>query len=227
MWQSPLGVQVEGLFYHAPAHDIPALLAFLTSLTTTVNFVTSVEVNFYPTYKRYFSLLNGDGSLSSVEKAYEEMMTVLKQELFYLAIRQVVVTIFAVVMIGELLVYIGLGFTSNMVGIFRVLCVGYGLFAIGNSLILFLLYFASNTDALWASAALLLFNLTGTMYTLTLPEMYYGFGFVIASALFYIVALQRLFSYTKHLDYYIFTKQPIFFVEKEGLLTRLVHRLEA
>lgn len=226
MWRSPLGIQVQGLFYHAPAHDIPALLAFLTSLATTVNFVTSVEVNFYPSYRRYFGLLNGDGSLSSIEKAYEEMMTVLKQELFYLAIRQVIVTILAVVMISEFLVYVGLGFTSNMIGIFRVLCVGYGLYAIGNSLMLFLLYFASNTDALWAAAALLVFNFLGTLYTLTLPEVYYGFGFVIASAAFYLVALQRLYSYTARLDFHIFTRQPVFFAQKKGLLTRLIRKLE-
>lgn len=227
MWISPLGKQVEGLFYHAPTHDIPAFLAFLTTLVTTVNFVTSVEVNFYPTYKRYFSLLNGDGSLSSVEKAYEEMMTVLKQELFNLAIRQVVVTVFAVVLIGEILVYLGLGFTSNMIGIFRVLCVGYGLYAVGNCLTLFLLYFASNTDALWSAATLLVINVLGTLYTITLPDVYYGFGFVVANIAFYLVSLERLFSYTARLDFHIFTKQPIFFVQKKGWFTRLVRRLEA
>jgi uncharacterized membrane protein len=227
MWISPLGKQVEGLFYHAPTHDIPAFLAFLTTLGSTVNFVTSVEVNFYPTYKRYFDLLNGDGSLSSVEKAYEEMMTILKQELFNLAIQQVIVTVFAVVLIGEILVYLGLGFTSNMIGIFRVLCVAYGLYAIANSLTLFLLYFASNTDALWASAALLVSNTLATLYTLTLPDIYYGFGFLVASLIFYLVALQRLFSYTAHLDFHIFTKQPVFFVQKKGWFTQLVQRLES
>ena len=58
MWKSPWGVQVHGLFYHAPAHDIPALLAFVTSLMTAVNFVTSVEVNFYEKYRIYFNLLH-------------------------------------------------------------------------------------------------------------------------------------------------------------------------
>jgi uncharacterized membrane protein len=186
-----------------------------------------VEVNFYHTYRRYFNLLNGDGSLSNVDKAYEEMLSVLKQELFYLAIQQVFVTVFAVVMIGELLVYFGLGFTSNMIGIFRVLCVGYGLYAIGNSLMLFLLYFASNTDALWAAATLLVGNALGTLFTLTLPEVYYGFGFVIGSTAFCLVALQCLFSYTSRLDYNIFSKQPVFFIQKQGLLTRLVRKLEA
>ena len=199
----------------------------MTSLVATVNFVIFVEVNFYPSYKRYFNLLNGDGSLSDVGKAYEKLLTVLKEELFYLGIQQVFVTIFAVVMIGELLIYLGLGFTSNMLGIFRVLCVGYGLYAIGNSLTLFLMYFSSNADALLSTAVLLVLNFLGTLFTLALPEVYYGFGFVLASAAFYLVSLQRLFSYTSRLDFYIFTKQPVFFIRKKGLLTRLVQRLEA
>ena len=73
MWRSSWGEQVLGLFYHAPAHDIPALLAFVTSLYTAVNFVTSVEVNFYEKYRTYVSLLNGDGSLSYIEKSMESL----------------------------------------------------------------------------------------------------------------------------------------------------------
>jgi uncharacterized membrane protein len=119
-----------------------------------------------------------------------------------------------------------MGFTSNMIGIFRVLCVGYGLYAIGNSLILFLLYFSSNTDALWAATTLLIFNALGTWYTITLPEVYYGFGFVVACTVFYLVGLERLYSYTKRLDYHILTKQRVFFIQKQGLLTRLVRKLE-
>jgi len=226
MWSSPWGVQVEGLFYHAPQHDIPALFAFVTCLVTTVNFVTSVEVNFYPKYRLYFVLLNGDGSLSNIEKAYEDMVAVLKQELFYLAIQQVLATIFAIVVIGEVLVYFPLGFTSVMIGTFRILCVGYGAYAIGNSLMLFLLYFASNRDALLSVIPFLLINIFGTFYILTLPGSYYGFGFVAASLVYYLVAEVRLFSYIARLDYFIFTKQPVFFIQKKGFFTRLVNRLE-
>ena len=55
MWSGPLQVKIKGLFYGAPGYDIPAILAFLSILVTTVNFVTSVEVNFYPKYRNYFS----------------------------------------------------------------------------------------------------------------------------------------------------------------------------
>jgi uncharacterized membrane protein len=91
---------------------------------------------------------------------------------------------------------------------------------------LFLLYFASNKDALLAVLPFLAVNVVGTLYTITLPEPYYGFGFVAASAVYYLVAEERLFSYTEHLDYYIFTKQPVFFVKKKGFFTRIVSRFE-
>lgn len=227
MWASPWGSPVEGWFYYAPRHDIPALFAFATSLVTAVNFVTSVEVNFYPKYRLYFSLLNGTGSLSDIERAHEDMLTVLKQELFHMAIQQVVVTIFAVIVIGEVLVYFPLGFTSVMIGTFRILCVGYGTFAIANTLMLFLLYFANNEDALWSVIPFLAINALGTFFTLTLPEVYYGFGFVVASIAYYLVAQALLFSYISRLDFFILTKQPVFIVKKRGFFSRLVGRLEA
>ena len=227
MWMSPWGEPVEGLFYYAPRHDIPALFAFMTSLVTTVVFVTSVEVNFYPKYRLYFSLLNGNGSLNDIERAHEDMVMVLRQELLHLAIQQVFVTIVAVIVIGEILVYFPLGFTSVMIGTFRILCVGYGAYAIANSMMLFLLYFAANEDALWSVVPFFLTNVIATLLTLLLPESYYGFGFVVASMVYYVVAEARLFSYTARLDFFILTKQPVFLVKKRGFFSRLLHQVEA
>lgn len=227
MWASPWGVQVEGLFYHAPRHDIPALLAFTTSLVSAVNFVTSVEINFYPKYRLYFSLLNGDGSLGDIEKAFDDMLDVLKQEIFYLAIQQVFVTLFAITLFGEFLSYLKLGFTTGMLEMFRVLCVGYGIYAIGNVLILFLLYFSDNRDALRSSAIFCISNTLGTWYTILLPQAFYGFGFMLAGIILYLASLRALFLYTDRLDYHIFTKQPVFFVQRRSFFTRIADQLDS
>jgi uncharacterized membrane protein len=227
MWAGPWGVQVVGLFYMAPPYDIPALFAFVTCLVTAVNFVTSVEVNFYSKYRLYFSLLNGDGSLSDIERAYEDMIIVLKQELLHLGVIQTFVTIFAIIVIGELLVYFPLGFTSVMIGTFRILCIGYGAYAIGNSFMLFLLYFASNEDALWSAIPFAFISLFGTLYTLMLPDTFYGIGFVAAASVYYLIANIRLFAYVARLDFFILTKQPAFIAKKRGFFTRLVGRFEA
>lgn len=66
IWAGPIGVQVKGLFYGAPYYDVPALIAFLTILVTTVNFVVSVEVNFYPRYRDYYSLFNDGGVVGDI-----------------------------------------------------------------------------------------------------------------------------------------------------------------
>ena len=83
MWAGPLGKQVKGLFYGAPSHDVPALIAFLTILITTVNFVVSVEVNFYPKYRNYYSLFNDGGTIKDIMQAGTEMLDVLNRELKY------------------------------------------------------------------------------------------------------------------------------------------------
>lgn len=73
MWMGPLQVKVQGLFVGAPYHDVPALIAFLTILVTTVNFVVSVEVNFYPKYRNYYSLFNDKGAIGDIKQAGKEM----------------------------------------------------------------------------------------------------------------------------------------------------------
>jgi uncharacterized membrane protein len=226
-WFGPWGEKVVGLFYQAPSFDLPALLAFATTLVTTVNFVTSVEVNFYPHYRVYFTLLNESGSLADINEAYKKMVTVLKQELFYLAQVQIVVTVTVIVLSGIIIPPLGLDFSSGMLGLFRVMCLGYGLFAIANTIMLFLLYFSDYHDALLTASTLLVVNTVGTLYTLQLSLPYYGFGFLLASFGMYIIAWWRLSDYIDRLDYNIFCKQPVFIADHNGWLTRLVRRLDA
>ena len=92
MWFSPIHVHVQGLFYGAPYHDVPAMIAYLTILITTVNFVVSVEVNFYPKYRNYYSLFNDKGEIKDILQAGQEMRKVLNMELKYTALKQLLTT---------------------------------------------------------------------------------------------------------------------------------------
>lgn len=226
MWASPWGMSAIGNFFHAPQHDIPALLAFLSILVTTINFVTSMEVKFYQHYRIYFSLLNEGGSLFDIEKAYRDLVTVLKQELFYLAQTQLFVTIISVVVIGEIIGVLGLGFTETMVGLFRVLCLGYGIYAIGNVFMIVMLYLTNFTGALIMSTAFAITNIAATYIFIQLPERYYGFGFVAAALMLYLIGWVCLSRYVKKLDYHVYCKQPVFVKEKSGLLIRLVDKID-
>ena len=213
MWFSAVGVQVKGLFYGAPYHDISALIAFLTILITTVNFVVSVEVNFYPKYRDYNSLYSDKGTGQDIIQAEKEMMAVLKNEIFYTALKQLLFSCLAIALGGYVLDLVPLGFNEVMKGYFRTLCVAYGLYAIGNMLMLILLYFIDYKGALVGTAVFAAGTVVFSIISLFFPSLYYGFGFLLAAMLFVVVMLTRLNYYIKRLPYYILCVQPL--VEKD------------
>ena len=226
MWAGPLGVQVKGLFYGAPYHDVSALIAFLTILITTVNFVVSVEVNFYPKYRNYYSLFNDKGAIKDIMQAGNEMREVLNMELKYTAVKQLLTTALAISIGGILLKYLPLGFNDLMEGYFRTLCVGYGIYAIANTMLLLLLYFTDYKGAFAASAAFAGCTTVFTLLSLLFPQVYYGFGFLLGSAVFFLITALRLGYFTQRLPYYILSVQPIVEEDKSGRFTRLGTFLE-
>jgi len=226
MWTSPLGVQIQGLFYGAPQYDVPALIAFFSILITTVNFVTSVEVRFYPLYKNYFSLFNNEGNIGDIDTAEVNMIRILRDELSYLGQKQMFSTIIFIVLGTILIPKLDIGFTAGMLGMFRVLCVGYALYTIANSMMLILLYFADNKGALWSAALFAVVTNVSTWILKYGNSSYYGFGLVIGGAVFCIAVYIRLNIYLKKLKYHVLSEQPVFAKSAEGKITVLCDRLD-
>lgn len=225
-WMGPLGVQVKGLFYGAPQYDVPALFAFLSVLVTTINFVVSVEVNFYPRYRNYYDLFNQRGSVRDIEQAEGEMLTVLERELAYTGRKQLYATALMLSAGLALIARLPLGFTDLMEGYFRTLCVGYGLYAVANMLMLILLYF---TDYRGACIASVLFGVTaavGSLLSFFLDVRYYGFAFMGAGMVYFLVAWRRLRWFCGKLPYHILSVQPMVWEPRRGGFTRLAEWFE-
>ena len=198
-WAGPSGVQVKGLFYGAPYYDVPALIAFLTILVTSVNFVVSVEVNFYPKYRNYYSLFNDGGVVGDIVTAEEEMLAVLNRELRFTALKQLFVTAAVLSLENTLLDLLPLGFNDLM----------------------HLLYFTDYGGAV-AAAAVFAVSASGlTALSMAFDPAFYGFGFLIGAALFYLVTLFRLDAFTANLPYRVLGQQPIVAETKAGRFTRL------
>ncbi|MEG1068646.1 MAG: exopolysaccharide Pel transporter PelG [Ruthenibacterium sp.] len=226
MWASRYGIQIQGLFYHSPDYDIAAIFAFLSVLITTVNYVVSVEVHFYPKYRDYYALFNDKGTIADIDIAGRDMCDTLSRELLYAATRQLFCTIFFLVFGSVLLKKIPLGFTDEALGVFRVLCIGYGLYAIANMLMLSLLYFCDNKGAFFASATFAFGTVLGTLLSFALPAYLRGIGFGIGALAYLIVAWLRLEYYTQSLPYHLLSRQPIIAQKKHGLWTKISHAAE-
>ncbi len=220
-WLGPDGRQVYGLFRDAPQYDVPAFIAFLSVVPTTIGFVTSCEVNFYPKYKHYFYLYNNGGTLKDIELAELEMIQVLKKEIYYLAQKQFITTMLFIIIGGFLLLPSTMILNETSLSIYRILCIGYGLYAIANCLFLILLYFSDNKGAFLTS---LTFMITSTASTIALSYVnnnYLGFGFVFGSLSMYIVAWVRMRYYLNSLQYHILCAQPVGVRKTSGLFTTM------
>ena len=183
--------------------------------------MVSVEVNFYPKYRNYYSLFNDKGAIGDIKQAGKEMRKVLNMELKYTALKQLLTTALVISVGGILLEYLPLGFNDLMEGYFRTLCVGYGLYAVANTMLLLLLYFTDYKGALAASGCFAGGTVLFTVISLFFPRVYYGFGFLTGSAVFFLIAAFRLDYYTKRLPYYILSVQPVVAREKRGKFSRL------
>lgn len=226
MWYGPLGFQVQGLFYGAPTYDIPAEVAFLSILITTVNFVTSVEVNFYPKYYIYFSLHNQGGSITDIMQAETEMFVTLVKELSYTFVKQLLTTVLFIILGAIFIPKLPLYFTDDMMSIYQVLCLGYAFYAIGNCVMLCSLYFADNYGALLSGFFFALISIGGTVISMQNSKLYYGIGFMLSGIVFTIISLIRLYFYLKQLKYYILSRQPIILKERRSVITILAEVLE-
>ena len=159
--------------------------------------------------------------VGDITQAGEEMLKVLNVELKYTALKQLLATALAISLGGLLLEYVPLGFNDLMEGYFRTLCVGYGIYAVANTMLLLLLYFTDYKGALAASGCFAGGTVLFTVISLFFPRVYYGFGFLTGSAVFFLIAAFRLDYYTKRLPYYILSVQPVVAREKRGKFSRL------
>ncbi len=226
MWYSPAGSAVIGLFRECPEYDIPSLISFWSTLPTTVNFVTSVEVNFYPVYRSFFGLLNEEGSLANIKIAEEEMTDVLKRELFYTFSRQCFSALLFIIGGTFLLPSLPLGFSDEMMGIYRILCCAYSAYSMGNVLMLMQLYFADNKGALISTAAFAAASFFGTLLSSSGSSRMYGFGFLSGGIFYMITALLLLRSYLANVMENVLRKSVIGDRGVRRLPTRIAEHFE-
>lgn len=202
MYFGPLHHQTMGLFYIAPMYDIPALFAFFSIIFTIISFFTSVEVRFYPKYKRYYGLFNERGSIRDIESAEDDMVNVLGHELLILAVKQLIVSIIAIVGGGFIMDLLPLGMTELGKDIFRILCVGYGLYAVANSVMLIMLYFEDYRGAFIGTGLFAMISvIITTVQMLEGDIVYYGLGFSVGAVVFLAFSTVRLFWTTNNLQY--------------------------
>ena len=184
MWLSPAGHEVSHGLRQCEMYDVPSMVAFLTGVITMINIVISLEVNFYPYFSRYLSLLN-KGSVVDIKKAENLMKKSLFDEIYYCVVKQFIVTLFCIVFGSMLLRTALFGMNEEMIGVFRVLCTGYGMYVCGYALVLVLFYL--NYQRVYI--VMFLFAVCSISFGYVFSkgdDRLYGVGLVIAGFIFFV-----------------------------------------
>ena len=195
---------VGNTYIYAPSYDIPAFYAFLSIMPTLVIFVVKLETEFFSKYSNYFHFINEGASYEDIEGAKRDMKNTLYKELVYIMEIQIFFTL-GVIILGINLLQL-IGFSSSMIDLFNILCLGY-YFAIMSFVIMtILLYYEDKIGALLTTGTFFGTNMIFTTITVFLGEVYYGTGMFISGIITIIVTLNRLRYFINNIDYYVFCK---------------------
>lgn len=221
IWFSPIGQKVKGLFYIAPYYDLTIFLASLSMLATIISFTIFLEVDFFKIYRKYYQSLDKGATLNQIKKIETDMIDCLKNGLRKASWIQTIVTLLSISVGTAILNNLPLGFNSTMGGYFRILCVAYAIYGIANILSLSSMYFGNVEGSFQSGIVFVLITLLMTVAVMFINDLFYGFGFLIGSAVYFILVWWQLEKTTSNVLYQILGKQPIIQQTHQGFFNRL------
>lgn len=202
IWFGEGRMVIADSFVFNPYYDTAVFWSYLTIIPSQLLFVIAIETRFYERYRTFYGLVNYGGALHQIEKAKRTMATVLKNELIRLARSQGVVTLFALLMAGAFVRWVG---APEEVGqIFRMTTLAAFANAMILILTLLLLYFEDRRGALFVNITFFTLNASFTLLLLPLGLDWYGVGFAFGTTITFFLAGMRLIYFIGKVDYFVF-----------------------
>lgn len=222
-WFSKEGNLIAGTYRVAAFYDVPIFYAMLSVVPTTVMFVVKMETSFYDKYIKFFSLVKNDGSIAEINNSKKEMIATLYNELRYIMMAQIIITFISMLLGVVFLPRIGASLLT--VDIFMIVILAAYCQSIMFTIMVVLLYFDEIKGVTMISTLFFVLVTVFTLISLMLGSDYYGYGLFVASVITLIFAFKRLNYYINRIDYYIFSKQPVYKNKKIGIFSKLYYRI--
>lgn len=223
IWHSPLAVWIADSYVYAPDYDVATFYGFLSIVPIMVMFVVSMELHFYEKYAVYFTYITKKGDFRDIDDAKKELLHVLWEELRNILEFQLVFTLIFLALGNYFLPRLGMVYYS--VDMYNLIVLGA--FFTGSMQVIYtlLLYLEDYRGVLFIVGSFFCLNIVLGGIGLVLGENSYGFTFFLAAAVSFLLAIQRLSYFGKHLNYYVFCSRPVFYREQNGFFSRIVHKL--
>ncbi len=221
-WFSGNSTVIEGTYRFCTLYDVPVFYSFLTIIPTMVLFIIKAETSFYPKYKEYYFMAQGNGNMKDISRTKSDMISTLSNEVKFLMEIQFLIVIAAIVIGMRALPYVGISYLS--VDIYCILALGSFSYAVMYVLSILLLYFDDRMGVLFISLSFCILSYTFSIITMNIGPSFYGYGFFFAAFFSMIAAFARLYFYLNKLEYFTFAAQPIFQKEINGFFTKTYNK---
>jgi uncharacterized membrane protein len=201
------GIGPHPLIHFHPLYDTCCFLAYLTVIPALAVNLVRVETGFYECYRSYFGAILGGRPLKVIDQRRNEMFANMREGTTHLLRIQGAVTILVLIFAPFLLPRLGL--PPVAVRVFRALCLGAFFQVMLLITLLMQLYFDLRWKALFTSLIFLVLNTGFAILSVKTGLWTYGFGYALATLLSLLIGYAMLARASRHLDYYVFTGQPI------------------
>ena len=182
----------------APSYDIPMFISYLFIIPTMALFVINIEVGFYEQYKKFYFLLEHNGTLKEIQKRKELMDTYLRHAILTVIVVQSVSSFIGLALSAPMLSYLNLPIESLKVLRFGMLGSTFNAFFLFFLLMAF--YFDFRKVACRASAFTFVLNL---ILSILITKRYPALGFSVA---FLIGTAYLMYEFFKRYDILIYVE---------------------
>lgn len=207
MWYAPESIQLASGMRIFPAYDHSMFMAIVFTVPAFVLFVFAVETNFFTHYQRFFGDILAHSPLKRIMKRHGSLVGSVHEGGWQLVMVQGLFTLLAVAF-APYIVYVMEGAFAE-IGIFRLGVLGGFFHLLMLTATIILSYFDCRRQNMWIYLLFAVSNMVLTAITITMGYETYGYGYFIASALSFTVAVVFLFHHLANLLYHAFITNNI------------------
>lgn len=205
-WTTDMRMVVVKSFVCVQPYDMASCIAMFTNISSSVIFLTRVEMFFHERYKKYSESVIG-GRRIDINRAKGRMFRQLMEEVMTLTRVQFIIS--TVVFLLAMILLPRFGFGGQTMKIYPCLAVGYFIMFIMYAIIIFLYYFNDLTGAALTSTVFLAVTVGVSFIATHLPIIWYGIGLVAGATAGFIVAYLRIRTMERTIDIHVFCNGSI------------------
>ena len=197
---------LAGFIHASPEYDMAISLGLLSIVPGMAVFMLKLETDFALAYEGFHQALSGNGTRADIDRAKVAINRALGNGFACLCKVQIVTTVILVLSAEQICKMLHM--SALAVGIFQVTLFGACLLVMFLAMLTALFYFDDRKGTLICTGIFFLTNAALSLATLlNHQEAWYGFGFVVASAVAVLAATLRVNHSQEHLEHRILTVQ--------------------